>query len=198
MVHQFFHSMSPVHRRPTACHRHHAPTAQRFDEHPGHARALASVLVVGLRLLGGFRRNRSPRLACQLNGLLIHADHRPPLVIRPGIDVQNLLHASHELAVLIRRPAQPDHKPPSAGTTCRAARVSARFLQRLPHGLVRERIHDFELHHPIGQQPQAPFRPALGGVEQASLVMCASTRPSTLVGLTSRFLRSSTAIGPCW
>ena len=41
------------------------------------------------------------------------------------------------------------------------------------------RLHVPELYHPVGQQPQRPARPTLGGSEQETATRCASALPST-------------------
>src|SRR5215207_2864034 len=59
------------------------------------------------------------------------------------------------------------------------------FFERPPHGLVGDLLHVPELDHPVGQQPQRPASPPLGGLQAGERHSCASARPSStrLLGL---------------
>src|SRR5262249_54517743 len=79
------------------------PAEQWLEGHEQVGHALPPVLVVvpGRRARPG--RNWLPHLADELPGLLVDADHRPPLVVGPVVHVKHVLHPGYELG---RRPAR--------------------------------------------------------------------------------------------
>src|SRR5207247_223456 len=51
------------------------------------------------------RRLRRPHFVHQLHRHLVEADHRPPLVVRPMINLDHVFHPRHELAARLPRKA---------------------------------------------------------------------------------------------
>src|SRR4249920_2103164 len=80
-----------------------APAAQRLNPHKDRAGAAAEVLAVFPAVPAWDAGDRIAEVAKQLIGLLIHAHHRPPWIIRSGVDGQDVLHPSGELGVAVRR-----------------------------------------------------------------------------------------------
>src|SRR5512134_1110500 len=65
-------------------------------------RAVAEVLVIEAFDLTRLRRDRHPRFADQLGVHFVDADHRAQRVGRPLVDIQHILHGSHEFGILAR------------------------------------------------------------------------------------------------
>lgn len=74
-----------------------------FDPHEDRAGAVADVLRILFAVMAWAGWDRLPRVSEQLVGLLVHAHHRHIRVIRSVIDLQDVLHAGHELAVGLGR-----------------------------------------------------------------------------------------------
>ena len=76
--------LRPIDGRAPITHTHVAPTAQRLGEHPHVAHTFANIFMVHAPI-AGVRSDRRARFADKLLGLFVHANHRPPRIVRPRI-----------------------------------------------------------------------------------------------------------------
>src|SRR5580765_1284781 len=149
--------------------RNSPPAPEWLERHEQVDRAVPLVLVIPPGGTAGLRRHRRPRLPDQLLRLLVQADDRPVRVVRPVVDVEDVLHRTDEVRVLLRgqNPLLPQPRldrivfsvvrtvsSPIASTTFNSTNLSAKS--------------DI-VHRP---------RPA-GGVEHASFTNWASWTPSS-------------------
>src|SRR5579885_3077916 len=79
------------------------PARQRLEHHEQVGRAVADVLVVVAGRLPRCGRQRGAGLPDQLLGHLVDGHQGPPRVKGPLVDVEDVLHAGHELRRLPRR-----------------------------------------------------------------------------------------------
>ena len=79
------------------------PSGQRLNPHEDRARPAAHVLAVLTSVLAGTGPDRVTGMGEELVGLLVHADHRTPRVMDPGIHREDVFHPGRELRVRLRR-----------------------------------------------------------------------------------------------
>ena len=93
-------------------HLGHARSGQGFGRHGPIAGVHAPVLVIQFARLTWAHRQRWPRLANQLARGLVHAYHRAFSLVRAPVNIQNLLHRSHELVGIAFRRNHPFEASP--------------------------------------------------------------------------------------
>src|SRR6266849_2324288 len=102
-VDQVSKSDRPVHGGATFGDRRVTPASKRFRKHEDVGGPIAFVFVVYPPWVSWLDRNRRSRFFEQLHRHLIHAHHRRSQVTRPLVDVKNVFHPRHILAVVSRR-----------------------------------------------------------------------------------------------
>src|SRR5512146_231685 len=102
-VGQVAHPRGEIHPGPSLRDLGKAVGRERLDGDEDVGRAVADVLVVEAFDLTRLRRDRHSRFADQLGVQFVDADHRAQRVGRPLVDIQHVLHGSHELGILARR-----------------------------------------------------------------------------------------------
>jgi len=102
-VQQVGHLPGPVLLPPLQPRRRLPKTCQRLAKHKNARRPIPLILIVHPRRMFHSRRNGTSRLLHQLHRLFIHTHHRILGIIRPRINLQDLLHGRHKLRILLRR-----------------------------------------------------------------------------------------------
>src|SRR5579885_2985624 len=164
------------------------PAQQRLEGQEDVRRPVADVFVVVLGRLPRPGGQRHPRLADELDRQLVQADQRPPLVTGPVVDLQDVLHAGHELAVGLRRDAPLLLQVRLQLVFLRVRRTVSSLTESTTPSSTSLSAKSFKV------QRACP----LGGAEQAVAISRASAAPSSLRSRLGRSwgLRPRAASGP--
>src|SRR5512132_213859 len=102
-VQQLLHLSGPVNSRLMLSDTDSTQTTQRLCEHEDIGGAVPLVLVVVSLGFPLFRWQRLPDFLNQLHGLFIHAHQRDLRIVRPMINLQDILHMRHKRTTLLGR-----------------------------------------------------------------------------------------------
>ena len=102
-IDQLLDSLGPVDAGPAVADHDLAPASEWFADHEQVDDALSDVLVVFFGGDAGSHRLRRGDIREQLAAGFVQADLRTLRVVRPGVDVEHVLHPMDELGVRFRR-----------------------------------------------------------------------------------------------
>src|SRR5215218_9853892 len=102
-IQELLHCRGPVNGRLVLSDLDGTPTRQRLCEHEDVGDPVPLVLIVVALGFPRFRWQRLPDFLNQLHGLFIHAYHWDLRIVRPMVDLQDILHMRHKRATLLGR-----------------------------------------------------------------------------------------------
>jgi hypothetical protein len=102
-VHQVAHHIGPIHGRASLCHFHVPPGQKRSEQHEEGGSASPDILIVLPQCTARLHSKRCPAVGLQLLETLVQADERPFGIEGTLVNVEYILHRTHEGGVLLGR-----------------------------------------------------------------------------------------------